>query len=744
MNDRTVEQRTISAVLIGNPNTGKTTLFNALTGLRHRVGNYPGVTVETKTALVRRSQVPIAVTDVPGTYSLAPRSPDEMLAVDILLGFQPGVPRPDVVVCIVDASNIERNLYLATQILELGLPVVVALNMLDVAEDQGVEVDAEKLAQALAVPVVPIQANSGRGLEDLVAAVAGAAGGPSPTLAPDFPQPFRVAVDALRDAVAEPLPRYLLERALLDVGGSAESRLIERCGESAARELLALRARLAKENCPVPAVEARTRYAWIAHRTRPAIRRPERRRETATDRIDRVLLHPVWGLAVFLLLMTAVFQSIFTIAKSFFMDPIDGAFAALAAWISAAMPDGALQSLLVDGVVAGVGGVLVFLPQIVILFGFIAVLEDCGYMARAAFLMDKVMAGCGLSGKSFVPLLSSFACAIPGIMSARTIENRRDRIATILIAPLMSCSARLPVYTLLIAAFIPERVFAAVGPVPLVTMHGVVMVSMYMIGLVVAPLVAWTLKRTLLRGETPVFLMELPSYKWPSARTVVWRMAERGWAFVRRAGTLILAAALVVWALQYYPRPAEIARTFEQERESLRSEQVRTAQLPEQSSAAAGGSKWEEAFADVDRREAAAYQAQSVLGRVGKAIEPAVRPLGWDWRVGMAAIASFPAREVVVAALGTIYSVGADVDESSPGLQAALRNAAWPDGRPVFTIPTALSLMVFFALCCQCAATLVVIRRELNSWAWPALTFVYMTTLAYLAALAVYQVGSRL
>jgi ferrous iron transport protein B len=744
MNDRSVEQRTISAVLIGNPNTGKTTLFNALTGLRHRVGNYPGVTVETKTARVRRSETPIAVTDVPGTYSLAPRSPDEMLAVDILLGSQPGAPRPDVVVCIVDASNVERNLYLATQILELGLPVVVALNMIDVAADQGVEIDAAKLAQSLAVPVIPIQANSGRGLKELVAAVAAAAGGPPPSQTPEFPQPFGDAVDALARAAAEPLPRYLLKRALLDVGGSAESRLIERCGESIGGELRAQRARLADAGCPVPAVEARTRYAWIAQRTRQAVRRPERRRETPTDRIDRVLLHPVWGLAVFLLLMTAVFQSIFTLATTLFMDPIDGAFAALAAWTSARMPDGALQSLLVDGVIAGVGGVLVFLPQIVILFGFIAVLEDCGYMARAAFLMDKVMAGCGLSGKSFVPLLSSFACAIPGIMSARTIENRRDRIATVLIAPLMSCSARLPVYTLLIAAFIPERVFAAVGPVPLVTMHGVVMVAMYMIGLVVAPLVAWTLKRTLLRGETPVFLMELPSYKWPSARTVAWRMAERGWAFVRRAGTLILAAALVVWALQYYPRPAAIAEAFEQERQSLRAEQERAAQLPDQGAAPPGGSTWEDAFADVDHREAAAYQAQSVLGRMGKAIEPAVRPLGWDWRIGMAAIASFPAREVVVAALGTIYSVGADVDESSPGLQAALRQAQWPDGRPVFTIPTALSLMVFFALCCQCAATLVVIRRELNSWTWPVLTFIYMTTLAYLASLAVYQIGSRL
>ncbi|MGL5096584.1 MAG: ferrous iron transporter B, partial [Planctomycetia bacterium] len=430
------------------------------------------------------------------------------------------------------------------------------------------------------------------------------------------------------------------------------------------------------------------------------------------------------GAAVFLSLMSVMFYAIFALADKYFMEPINDAVAWLGEAVRQLLPAGVLSDLLVDGVIAGVGGVVVFLPQIMILFGFLAVLEDCGYMARAAFLMDKIMAKCGLSGKSFIPMLSSFACAIPGVMATRTIEDRRDRLATILVAPLMSCSARIPVYVLLISAFVPPVYY--LGFVPL---QQLVMLAMYIIGLVVAPLVAWTLKRTVLKGEPPVFLMELPSYKFPSPLAVLHRMADRGWAFVRRAGTLILATTVVVWALQYYPRPAAVAAPFDA-KIAVVDEQL--AVLPKNDDRR---KTLEAEKTQCENDKAAAYQEQSYLGRVGKSIEPIVRPLGWDWRIGMAAVASFPAREVVVATLGTIFAAGSDED----ALPDRLHAATWPDGRPLFTLPVALSVMVFFALCAQCAATLVVIRRETGSWSWPVFTFVYMTTLAYAAAFATYQ-----
>lgn len=725
--------RAFSVVLIGNPNTGKTTLFNALTGLRHRVGNYPGVTVETKTGSARTERGTLSITDVPGAYSLTPRSPDEMLAVELILGHRPEMRRPDVVVCILDASNLERNLYLATQVLELGLPTVLALNMIDVAEARGIGVDADALSQALGAPVVKIQATSGRGLRELKEAIERAASAPVPAPPRIFPAEFQREVEALARWLGERghpnIERFLVERALLDSSGMTERALVERTGPELRATLAAARSRLAEAGCPVPAVEARARYAWIAEKTRGAIRRPAARPITWSDRIDRVLIHRVWGLAFFLLVMAVVFQSIYTWA-ALFMDPIALGFESLGEAVAAVLPEGPLRELIVHGVIAGVGNVLIFLPQIVILFGFLAILEDCGYMARAAFLMDKLMARSGLSGKSFIPLLSSFACAIPGIMATRTIEDRRDRLATIVVAPLMSCSARLPVYVLLIGAFIP-----AVFVLPGVSLRGLVLLSMYLIGLVLAPLVAWCLKRSLLRGAPPVFLMELPSYKVPSLGNVLHRMYERGMAFVTRAGTLILFTTVIVWALQYYPRPASVEERFAAQRQRIATLGAAADATPEEVEAEARR---------LENRIAAAYQEQSFLGRFGKAIEPAVRPLGWDWRIGMAAIASFPAREVVVSALGTIFSVGADVDEESLDLQDALRAAKWPDERPLFNIPTALSLMVFFALCCQCGATLAILARETNSWRWPVFTFLYMTILAYLGALVVYQVGIRL
>jgi ferrous iron transport protein B len=493
---------------------------------------------------------------------------------------------------------------------------------------------------------------------------------------------------------------------------------------------------LAAAGALVPAVEAIARYAWVGRVLEGVVTRTNLHPVTASDRIDRVLTHKLWGTLIFVVVMAIVFQSVFRWAGPA-MDLIDGGFAALGEMIEGVVREGALRSLLVDGIIAGVGGVLVFLPQIFILFLFLAVLEDCGYMARAAYLMDRLFVRVGLSGKSFIPLLSSFACAIPGVMATRVIENRRDRLTTILVAPLMSCSARLPVYTVLIGAFIPEQGYLG----GLLKLQGLTMFALYVLGIVVAAGVALVLKRSLLRGATPPFVMELPAYKWPSPSTVLHRMLDRGWAFVRRAGTLIVAVSIVVWASLYFPHPTDkIEAPFVAHRAELEG------QLAALHSAAPGRAEIEEQLASIEGEIAGAYQRQSILGRMGHLIEPVVRPLGWDWRIGAATIASFPAREVVVATLGIIYNLGQDVDleadEDRTRLEAALRGATWEGtDRPVYNVPVALSVMVFFALCAQCAATLVVIRRETNSWRWPIFTFVYMTVLAYLGALITYQVG---
>jgi ferrous iron transport protein B len=772
------------AALLGNPNTGKTTLFNALSGLNQRVGNYPGVTVETRKGQMTCAGLAFDLIDLPGTYSLAPRSPDEMVAVDVILGQQPGEPRPDVVISIVDASNLERNLYLTTQALELGVPVVVALNMIDVAEAHHLQIDAERLSAGLGVAVVPIQANKKRGLDDLRAAIARATSGEAPSRKPVFPPAFEAEVDTLRQGIVAEVPGFLVRRLLLDVGGYTEQRFSERFGKDIQGEVRQGRQRLTAAGCAVPGVEARSRYAWIREVTQGCVRRPAQRPTTWTDQIDQFLTHRFWGTLVFLVVMFLVFQSIYTGARPL-MKAIDGGKEFVGSLVADLLPPGPFTSLLVEGVIGGVGAVVVFLPQILILFAFIAILEDCGYMARAAFLMDRLMSRCGLSGKSFIPLLSSVACAVPGIMATRVIEDRRDRLATILVAPLMSCSARLPVYILLIGAFLTDGY-----PI---WVPGVVMFAMYALGLVLAPLVALALKRTLLRGKTPVFVLEMPAYKRPSLRIILRRVIDSAWMFLRRAGTVILASMVLVWVLLNFPAgtyPQQIAEAeapVKEEREAAKeteeriagprkkarrlarlekgASEQRAAELRQEREAieeeiAADEAKLAELKVKLDPVEEKVnelqeeWKRQSILGRLGKAIEPAVRPLGWDWRIGVAALASFPAREVVVSTLGIIYKQGkVDSEEireaediASTDLGKELRRRRWDDDpeRRVFTIPTVLSLLVFFALCCQCASTLAVIRRETGSWRWPAFTFAYMTALAYVGALVVYQVGTLL
>jgi ferrous iron transport protein B len=737
----------LTVALVGNPNTGKSTLFSALAGVRQRIGNYPGVTVEKKIGHMNFAGRRFELVDLPGTYSLAPRSPDEMVAVDVLLARRDDVRPVDAVLSIVDASNLERNLYLVSQVLELGLPTIVVLNMVDVARARGVSIDVARLREQLGVPVVEVQANKRIGIGELQSELSKVV--ESPAAAPPSPLPpeFQAELSRLEPVLlthgAAKMPRYLVERLLLDSAGYLEGPFLDGWyGEDHAAairpELAAARARLAEAGSPVPAVEAVSRYGWVGRVLEGVVSRPKQRVVTRGDAIDRVLTHRFFGAAIFALLMLVVFSSIFLWAA-----PLMGLVETGVDWVSSSvkdlMPEGALRSLVVDGVIGGVGSVLIFLPQIMILFFFIAVLEDCGYMARAAYLMDRLMVRVGLSGKSFIPLLSSFACAIPGVMATRVIENRRDRLTTILVAPLMSCSARLPVYTILIAAFIPAR--KLLGLVPL---QGLTLLAMYLIGIVAATLVALVLKRTLLRGPTPPFVMELPSYKWPSPKLVAWRVLERAWGFVYRAGTLILAVSIVVWAAQYYPRDEQaVAAPYRSEQADLKAELESPDFSPAEHEQAANR------LAAIDHDIAAQYQQQSYLGQMGHFIEPAVRPLGWDWRIGCAAIASFPAREVVMGALGVLYNLGSGLDVAEEGdqnrLVERLRAARRDDtAEPVYNIPVALSIMVFFALCAQCASTLVVIKRETASWGWPIFTFFYMTTLAYLAALATYQIGMRI
>lgn len=790
--------------LMGNPNTGKSSLFNALTGARQKIANFPGVTVEAKIGTTRFENSEFTIIDLPGTYSLAARSPDERVATDALLGRIEGTPKPDGVVIVLDASSLDRNLYIGTQVLEFGLPAVIALTMLDVAESRGIKVDTDKLSKTLGVPVVVVNAPKGKGIDELKGTLHRALHHPGKRLELSYPDDFKRGVDTLHAELLDlgvrlgftpTRPEAL--RLLVDGAGPFFDECEEVGGEEWTRKFFEIRDRAAAGRS-LSMVEAQTRYGAIGIWMREVKQTETREGRTRTDVVDGILTHKLWGSLVFIVVMGLIFQSIYSWSGPL-MDAIDGGFGSLGDWVGGMMSDGALKSLVVDGVIAGVGGVLIFLPQILILFLFIAILEDLGYMSRAAFLMDRLMSRFGLSGKAFIPLLSSFACNIPGVMGARVIEDRNTRLTTIFLAPFMSCSARLPVYTLFIAAFVPQMKLLG-----LIELQGVVLFAMYWVGVLFAIPTALVLKKGILKSKLTPFLLELPSYKMPRPRAVGRVLWERGGSFVRRAGTIILAVSVLVWAAGYFPRSAELDERYDTEIaavEEKHPEKVRTFEPDEEQQAAmdellkvadAEGEKieqidrafggdmdevykqfgWEipektsgdkglddlneniqflrdyvaykESLSDIENRRAGEHLENSILGRMGHVIEPAVEPLGWDWRIGMAAIASFPAREVIVATLGTIFNLGGDQDEESQTLREVVQNATRPDGSKLFSLATGLSIMVFFALCAQCAATLAVMRRETNSWKWPIASFLYMTTLAYVAALVTFQVASAL
>ncbi len=699
--------------LVGNPNTGKTSLFNALTGFRRHVANYPGVTVDIAHGRVRNVDATIELVDLPGTYSLAAHSPDEMIVSEALCGRLDRRDRPDAVLAIVDAANPQRNFYLLSQLLDIGLPVVVALNMIDVAEEKGLHIDADELSNRLGVPVVPVVATRDATVRPLAQELAAAIGREPPRPVVDLPPVIDQQRGWLREHANITLCPGEALRVLMDEGGCAEQHYLSRGGDPTLLEQARAAVRSAEPE-PIPA-EIRARYAWIHRVLDGVIERRVGTGKTWSARVDRILTHRVSGAVALLAVLYAMFYAIYSVA-GYPMAWVESGFGWVASLAGSILPDGSMiQSLVQDGLIAGVGGVLVFLPQILLLFFFIAILEDCGYLSRAAFMVDRLMRPLGLSGRAFIPLLSSFACAVPAIMGTRAIADRRERFITILIAPFMSCSARLPVYVLLIGAFVPAVSWLGGW----VRLDALVMLGMYLVGVACAIPIALLLKHTVFQGPASSFLLELPSYKVPRLRTIWQRMYLAGRSFVTRAGTVILVVNVVVWALGYFPR----------------SEATRAAVVAEKHAHGWDEDKFESELAG-------AYLRNSYLGRVGHAIEPAIKPLGWDWRVGVGVVASFPAREVIIATLGTVLNLG-EADEGSTSLQTALHQMKWEDtDQPVFTLPVALSVMVFFALCAQCGATLATIGRETKSWHWPVISFVGMTTLAYFAAWGV-SAGGR-
>ncbi|HSW45484.1 MAG TPA: ferrous iron transport protein B [Phycisphaerae bacterium] len=773
----------LTVAVAGNPNCGKTTLFNALTGLRHKVGNYPGVTVERREARLA-GDPSIKLVDLPGLYSLSTSSPDEGVARDALLGRIPGGPTPDAVLIVVDVSNLERNLYLASQILELGLPAVIACNKADLLARQSTTLDTHQLSAELGVPAVRTVAARGEGTGDLLRALQalkpaavtaelpGAAhdlahaSQPPPPVRWSMPEPVRLVLPAIASAVRashyadsrspEGVALLLLEQE--EATGDAKLSPVIR------QTLLAALSRLNEGSEHDWAGElTHCRYEWLRQVTARCLIRTGDPSPSGTDRADRVLTHPVWGNLCFAAIMGVMFYSVFVLAAPV-MDGIQAVVSDLQDWIVVAMPPGVLRDLLRNGIIAGVGAVLSFFPQIALLFIFIGLLEDSGYMARAALLMNRLMSRMGLHGKSFIPLLSSFACAVPGVLAARTIENRRDRLATILIAPFMSCSARLPIYTLLIAACLP---ISSIG-------KAAMMFGLYALGILAAVVVVLILKRTLLRGESPGFIIELPPYHLPRFKPLAMSIWDRCWQFLSKAGTVILAVTVLLWALSSFPRDATVIARYDAMREQVNSQNVKTSirvhpKTLQSDRLEAGPTRvsgrtlnqngeavtrdaakikddQEAGNAELDRlnrEKRTEILRHSIAGRIGRFIEPAIRPLGFNWEIGVGIVASFAAREVFVGTMGIIYSVG-DADETSATLREQMQAATWPDGRKVFTPLVAVSLMVFYVLSCQCVGTIAVVKQETRSWLWPVLQLAYMTAMAYAASLLIYQVGQAM
>jgi len=702
-----VQEKKLHIALVGNPNSGKSSLFNCLTGLNQQVGNFPGVTVDKKTGAAVFAGVPAKIIDLPGSYSLYPKRLDEWVSYKVLVGEDKDI-RADVVVAVADASNLKRNLLFCTQIIDLKIPVVIVLTMMDLARRKGIKIDLAALERELGVPVVAVNPRKNKGIAELKKAI-------SLTVQQAYKTPVRDFIDNKSlaeipiDEVKHHFPdisdykaiHYLINHESFDLTPATQETI----------ESIEVKNKF--NPTKTQAEEILQRYSRIRHVMQQAVSEPDPLQKSLfTEKLDNVLLHRRWGYLILLAVLFLLFQSVFWLAQHP-MDWIELGFARVSEFLSSSLPDNRWTDLLINGVVAGLSGILVFVPQIMILFGLITLLEDSGYMARISFLSDRLMRSVGLNGKSVMPMISGFACAVPAIMSARNIENRKERLLTILITPLMSCSARLPVYTILIALVIPQTYLLG-----FLSVQGLVMMGLYLLGLVMALIVSYIAKWFIHIKEKSFFILELPSYRSPRWKNVLPTMISKARIFVMDAGKIIMIISLVLWGLSSFG-PGNTMQNLSQQYEQLKTQPG----------------------ADVEQLNKEYYTVKlekSYAGIVGKSLEPAIEPLGYDWKIGIALITSFAAREVFVGTMATLYSVGDD-DDGGMLLKEKMKAAVRPDGTPVFTLAAGLSLMIFYVFAMQCMSTLAVVKRETRSWKWPVIQLVYMTALAYLMSWLVYQ-----
>ena len=702
-----MQSKTVHIALVGNPNSGKTSLFNCLTGLNQKVGNFPGVTVDKKTGTTPLTDGLTAnIIDLPGTYSLYPKRLDEWVSYRVLLEQDADI-RADVYVVVVDASNLKRNLLFCTQIIDLKKPVVLALTMVDLAKRKGIKIDLAELERELGVPVVSVNPRKQKGIPQLKKAIEQTASHLYKVPARDFIDNRALANGPISDVkeVLADLSDYEAIHFLINHEHFTLNDSLQETIENIER----------KHNfnhTKTQADEILQRYSRIKHVMQVAVAEPDPLEQTIlTDKLDNVLLHRKWGYLILLGVLFLLFQSVFWLAQ-YPMDWIEAGFSTTSGWLSNVLPRAWWSDLLINGIIAGLSGILMFVPQIMILFGLITLLEDTGYMARISFLTDRLMRSVGLNGKSVMPLISGFACAVPAIMSARNIENRKERLLTILITPLMSCSARLPVYAILIGLVIPNTFLFG-----FLSVQGLVMMGLYLLGLVVALMVSYVAKWFINIKERSFFILELPTYRAPRWNNVVQTMVNKAKIFVLEAGRVIMIISLVLWALSSFG-PSKRMEAVEARYEQAKVEAVQPAD-------------------DIERAYQSARLENSYAGIMGKAIEPAIAPLGFDWRIGISLITSFAAREVFVGTLATLYSVGEE--DGGMRLRDKMREARRPDGTPLFTLATGLSLMVFYVFAMQCMSTLAITRRETKTWKWAIIQLVYMTGLAYLMSLLFFQ-----
>jgi ferrous iron transport protein B len=700
-----LEKQGIHIALVGNPNSGKSSLFNCLTGLNQKVGNFPGVTVDKKTGTARFPSGEVEIIDLPGTYSLYPRRLDEWVSYKVLLN-QDSI-KADVVVAVADASNLKRNLLFCTQLIDLKIPVVIALTMLDIAAKKGIKIDIPELERELGVPVIAVNPRKQKGISQLKKAVEQTTEGLYKPPVTDF-----IDTKGLAAAPVEQLKKILPE--LSDYGAihyliNHESFALD---HGMQEKIETIEQATHFNPTRTQAEEILQRYGRIRHVMQVAVSEPDPLQKSLfTEKLDNILLHRRWGYLILLTVLFLLFQSIFWLA-SYPMDWIDSGFAWLRGSLFSTLAENHWTDLLINGIIAGLGGIVIFIPQIAILFGLITILEDTGYMARISFLTDRLMRNVGLNGKSVMPMISGFACAIPAIMSARSIENRKERLLTILITPLMSCSARLPVFTILIGLVIPNKyILGFIG------IQGLVMLGLYLLGVVAALVVSYIAKWFIRIKEKSFFILELPVYRSPRWRNVARTMWSKARVFVTDAGKIIMVISLILWALSSFG-PSERMETVKKQYE--------------QETAMPGSDK------DIAVKN---YHAQklenSYAGILGKKIEPVISPLGYDWKIGIALITSFAAREVFVGTMATLYSAGDDKNQDP--LKAKMRAAVHPDGTPVYTLATGVSLMIFYLFAMQCMSTLAVVKRETRSWKWPIIQLIYMTGLAYIISFIAYQ-----